>query len=116
MKHNRKLVAVLIVLILLAGCASAGTSSSAKATAWKSLMTGKQTYDLAFTTMAALDKQGKLPANVKTKAIAAGTVYMNAHNAAVQALLNDQTPEMAGVTAALNAFMAIVAPYIGGGK
>lgn len=114
MKHHRKFIALLIVLLLLAGCATAGTGSSAKATAWKSLMTGKQTYDLAFNTLSALDKQGKLPADIKAKAIQYGTIYMNAHNAAVQALLEDKTPEMAGVTAALNAFLAIVSPYIGG--
>jgi hypothetical protein len=75
-------------------------------------MLNKQIYDSAFTNLAAMDRQGKLPAATKAKAIKLGNEYLVLHNLAVQTLLDNGTPSLASVKAALDAFMLFVGDYI----
>ena len=113
---------VLIVLMVfslsfLPGCAggqgatpgAVQTQDSAVTIAWKTLMTDKTLYDTTFTALAALDKQGKLPAATKAKVIDLGNKYMTAHNAAVSLLLADKQPNLTNVATALKAFTVAAA-------
>lgn len=112
---KRRLVALLVVLLLLAGCASTGgQTDSAKTTAWKVLMTNKTVYDKTFTALSMLDKQGKLPAQVKVDAIKYGNIYVDLHNAAVKDLEAGKIPSTGPITVALNQFVALAAPYLEG--
>ncbi|CAO0822439.1 conserved exported hypothetical protein [Desulfarculales bacterium] len=118
---NRNLMLVLF-LVLALGCAGGQTQNSGtqqdslKTQAYKVLMTDKQIYDATFKSLALLDSQGKLPAAVKAKSIALGNKYMVAHNLAVQTLLDNGQPSLAGVRAALDAFLVFAAPYASGVK
>ena len=111
----RLIVGLSIVAFMSAGCASLSGvlpgTDSAKTTAWKTLMTNKQLYDKVFKALNLLDIQGKLSAQTKADAIKAGNYYVTAHNAAVQALLSDQSIDLKFVSAALDAFLAIAYPY-----
>ena len=108
------LLAVVLICFSCAGLQPGTQSDSAKTTAWKTLMSSKQAYDAAFNTLAALDKQGKLPADVKEQCIKYGNLYMQAHNAAVNLLLADKLPDLSTMTAALNDLLKTAAPYLGG--
>lgn len=112
------LVALLTFLLLLAGCAqqsattsapAASSQASLQATALKTLQTNQVLYDTTFKTLALLDSQGKLPAATKAKAISLGNTYMAAHNAAVQAILNNQPVSLQTVSDALNTFLQAAA-------
>lgn len=112
------LVALLTFLLLLAGCAqqsattsapAASSQASLQATALKTLQTNQVLYDTTFKSMALLDSQGKLPAATKAKAISLGNTYMAAHNAAVQAILNNQPVSLQTVSDALNTFLQAAA-------
>jgi hypothetical protein len=69
-------------------------------------MTGKQTYDSTFRMLAQMDKLGKLKPEQKAEAIKLGTIYMDAHNSAVDALVAGKEPVMSTVQIALDAFLA----------
>ena len=115
------LVALLTFLLLLAGCAqqaattsapgapAASSQTSLQATALKTLQTNQVLYDTTFKTLALLDSQGKLPAATKAKAISLGNTYMAVHNAAVQAILNNQPVSLQTVSDALNTFLQAAA-------
>ena len=112
------LVALLTFLLLLAGCAqqsattsapAASSQASLQATALKTLQTNQVLYDTTFKTLALLDSQGKLPAATKAKAISLGNTYMAVHNAAVQAILNNQPVSLQTVSDALNTFLQAAA-------
>ena len=112
------LVALLTFLLLLAGCAqqsattsapAASSQASLQATALKTLQTNQVLYDTTFKSLALLDSQGKLPAATKAKAISLGNTYMAAHNAAVQASLNNQPVSLQTVSDALNTFLQAAA-------
>lgn len=112
------LVALLTFLLLLAGCAqqsattsapAASSQASLQATALKTLQTNQVLYDTTFKSLALLDSQGKLPAATKAKAISLGNTYMAAHNAAVQAILNNQPVSLQTVSDALNTFLQAAA-------
>jgi len=116
MRVNRtRQMAILLLLLFLAGCAATQTHQpeSPKALALKTLNLDKQIYDSTFKTLALLDSQGKLPAEVKAKAIRLGNLYMKAHNLAVQALLSDGTADLATVRRALDLFLNVATPYMG---
>lgn len=108
---------ILLLLLFLAGCAGQtpipSQPESPKALALKTLNMDKQIYDSTFKTLAALDSQGKLPTEVKAKAIQLGNLYMKAHNLAVQALLSDGTADLATVRRALDLFLNVATPYMG---
>jgi PBP1b-binding outer membrane lipoprotein LpoB len=115
---SKRFPVLFLALMFLVSCAAAPQTNtnpvpapSAQATAYKALMSSKAVYDTAFKTMAALDAQGKLPADVKAKAIKAGDTYMAAHNLAVQELLDGRTPDLTTVNKALDAFLIVAAPY-----
>jgi len=115
-RTHRFLIPLLVLLFLL-GCAAGQTPSqpqSSKALALKALNMDKQVYDSTFKTLALVDQQGKLPAKVKAEAIRLGNLYLSAHNAAVQALLTDQTVNLATVRAALDLFLEAVVHYTAG--
>jgi len=107
----------LLLLFLVMSCAGPQTPSqsqappSPKAQALQVLNMDKQIYDSTFKALAALDRQGKLPAEVKAKAIRLGNLYMKAHNLAVQALLSDGAANLATVRAALDLFLDVATPY-----
>ena len=112
------LVALLTFLLLLAGCAqqsattsapAASSQASLQATALKTLQTNQVLYDTTFKSLALLDSQGKLPAATKAKAISLGNTYMAVHNAAVQAILNNQPVSLQTVSDALNTFLQAAA-------
>ena len=112
------LVALLTFLLLLGGCAqqsattsapAASSQASLQATALKTLQTNQVLYDTTFKSLALLDSQGKLPAATKAKAISLGNTYMAAHNAAVQAILNNQPVSLQTVSDALNTFLQAAA-------
>jgi hypothetical protein len=118
-RSHRVLLPLLLLLVLVAACASppqapptSQASPSPKAQALQALNLDKQIYDSTFQTLALLDRQGKLPAAAKAKAIRLGNLYMQAHNAAVQALLADGTANLATVRAALDLFLDAATPYL----
>jgi hypothetical protein len=85
--------------------------ASAKETAWKTLMAGKQTYDSTFRMLAQAEALGKLPPKAKATAIQLGNLYMQAHNRAVDDLLAGKDPGLAAVQSALDAFLAFAIAY-----
>ena len=114
------LLLLLLSLLLILGCQpkaplTPGVGESFKTQAWKILMTDKQLYDTTFQTLALLDKQGKLPADVKGQAIRAGNLYMSAHNLAVQTLLDGTVVSLANVQNLFKIYIDIVSPYTAAG-
>jgi hypothetical protein len=119
--HHSNLVRVFCLLFLLTfltlgACTpkpgvSPGTGDSLKTQAWKILMTDKQLYDKTFQALALLDKQGKLPAEAKAKAIRAGNLYMSAHNMAVQTLLDGAVVSLTNVQNLFKLYIDVVSPY-----
>lgn len=111
---KRRFIAVILVLLLLAGCASTGVtptsgstpSASERRTTLNSLLTMKEAYDKAFTTLGLLYKQGKLSEQAKDNTVKYGNVYLAAHNQAVQDLLDGKRPDLNVVNKALDEFLA----------
>lgn len=60
MKHNRRFIALLVVLLFLAGCASTGTSTkptqSPKAIAYATVNAAFDVYDMGMTTLRTLQR------------------------------------------------------------
>lgn len=119
-KRNQLLLALLLCLAFLANCGGQAslpssqpeTKDSAKILALKTLQTDKEVYDSTFKALAALDQKGKLPPLAKAKLINLGNQYLKLHNLAVQILLDNGTPSMEGVRAALDAFLTLAANYL----
>jgi hypothetical protein len=117
MRTKRSLIPLLLLLALVAACATSPSTQaplSPKAQALQALNLDKQVYDSTFKTLALVDSQGKLPAKVKAEAIRLGNLYMKAHNLAVQACLADSPYNLATVRAALDLFLDAVDAYTTG--
>lgn len=85
---------------------STAAQDSPRRQALATLQSGKMVYDQTFTALAILDSQGKLQPKAKVETIKYGEAYLTAHNAAVQALLENKQPSLAAVQATLDQFLA----------
>ena len=78
--YKRKALAILVVLLLVASCASFSKN------AYRALGTSSVAYDVAMKTTADLYHQKVVGEDVKTKAIELGNIFWAAYNSAVDAL------------------------------
>lgn len=118
------LIIVLLILPLLAapGCGGgahqpssgnqAAQSDSARVTAYKSLATASKTYTTTMQAVADLYRAGLVDDQVKTRAIAYGTVFKRAHDLALTAVAAGDYSSLADVTAALADLLEFVRPYL----
>jgi hypothetical protein len=75
------LISILLIALLTFSCAATSQNT------YKVLSVSFQTYDTVLTAVSDLYKQGHISEVQKQKVINAGSVYKEAHNAAVAALL-----------------------------
>jgi hypothetical protein len=119
MQTNRKMLFLVLALLLALVLSCTGqtptsapgapvpsASQTSQSLALKTLQTNKILYDNTFKTAALLYSQGKLSEATKTKLIQLGNTYILAHNAATQALLNNQQVSLQTVNDALDAFLS----------
>lgn len=124
MMHNRltnlkPVLLLMALLLLLSACAAKQTAQpdqpqadNWKLIAYNFLAESKVAYDKAFTGLALADQLGKLKPADKALAIKYGRLYRDAHNAAVNMLLNNQQPNLAAVRSALALIESIALPYL----
>ena len=114
------LILMLGVLFLVVSCTyNIGLVGST----YKLLLTSQISYDTGMKVAADLYRQGRITDREKEAIIAVGTLYAEAHNAAVAALANyektkgsaDQerlTSQIAVATAALSKLLKLLRPYL----
>ena len=78
------LVPILMLAILLTACAY---NASLVKTSYDILMVAQTSYDTSMKMIASLDKQGLLDPEDKVRVLAAGHIYHQAHNSAVESLV-----------------------------
>lgn len=87
-------------------------ASSWKLAAYNTLAESKVAYDKAFTALGMADQAGKLKPADKALAIKYGKMYRDAHNLAVNMLLNNMQPNLAALRTALSLFESVALPYL----
>ena len=119
-KRNSIYFLLALCLAFIAGCSY---NASTVKTSYQALAVSQQSYDGAMTVFAGLVADGMIDEGTKMEVIEAASIYAQAHNSAIEALLIYKETEnasdlelyqkqMALVSVALSDLMDIVKPYL----
>jgi hypothetical protein len=96
MKVLRKYAVAVIIVMLLAGCATLTQQQKVDEAAYKTLASARVTYDQSMSVIADLNKQGKISKDQMQKILSVARAYYNLYQAALKeyvAYHNVPTPD-----------------------